>query len=268
MAQPGHIADDGCGDVAFEHVGRVQMLVDGARSHEIQRRLHALAQIERLRLDVHAAGFNLGKIEDVVDDGQQRIAGFTDGGNVILLFGVEFGVEQKATHADHGVHRRADLVAHRGEERALGLVRPFGGGARLLRLLEQPRVLDGDHRLVGEGFEQRSILVSERHWRMAHHVDGADALALPQHGCDQHRNVAYAPGEVAHDLRHPRAVRHVRVMHHALLAQRVGLVSLLQRPGKAPIQFAHPFRVIGGTGVVVYLPVFAHQRQHRVRAIE
>jgi hypothetical protein len=31
-----------------------------------------------------------------------------------------------------------------------------------LQLLEQPHVLDGDHGLVGEGLEQRDVLVGER----------------------------------------------------------------------------------------------------------
>jgi len=53
---------------------------------------------------------------------------------------------------------------------------------RLLRLVEQPRVLDCDHRLVGEGLEKRVLLVAERRRRDAHDVDGADALAFPQHG--------------------------------------------------------------------------------------
>ena len=32
---------------------------------------------------------------------------------------------------------------------------------RLFRLVEQAHVLDGDHRLVGEGLEQRDLLVGE-----------------------------------------------------------------------------------------------------------
>ena len=35
-------------------------------------------------------------------------------------------------HAEHAVHRRADLVAHGGEEGRLGLVGGLGLGARLL----------------------------------------------------------------------------------------------------------------------------------------
>ena len=121
-------------DVAFEHVGGVQMLFDGARRDEVERGFDALAQVEGLRLDVHAAGFDLREVQDVVDDGQQRVAGFADGRDVVVLLGVELGVEQQPAHADHRVHRRADLVAHRRQERALGLVGGLGRGARLLRL--------------------------------------------------------------------------------------------------------------------------------------
>ena len=35
---------------------------------------------------------------------------------------------------------------------------------RLLRLVEQAHVLDGDHRLVGKGLEQRDLLVGQRAW--------------------------------------------------------------------------------------------------------
>ena len=73
---------------------------------------------------------------------------------VVALLGVERRVEQEPAHADHRVHRRADLVAHRREERALGLVGGLGGGARFLGLLEQAGVLDRDHRLVGERLQQ------------------------------------------------------------------------------------------------------------------
>ena len=44
------------------------------------------------------------------------------------------GVEQQPAHADDRVHRRADLVAHRGEERALRLVRGVRVAARGLEL--------------------------------------------------------------------------------------------------------------------------------------
>jgi len=130
-------------------------------------------------LDIHPPGLDLGEVEDVIDDGQQRIAGIADRGDVVVLLGVERSIEQQAAHANHRVHRRADLVAHRCQERALGLVGGLGGGARLLRLPEQPCVLDGDHRLVGEGPQERLLLIAERAGRLTEHAQGTDAVALP-----------------------------------------------------------------------------------------
>ncbi len=46
-----------------------------------------------------------------------------NGLGVAALLVVERRVEQQARHADDAVHRRADLVAHVGQELALGLVR-------------------------------------------------------------------------------------------------------------------------------------------------
>ena len=58
----------------------------------------------------------------------------------------------------------------------------LGGGAGFLRLLEQPRVLDRDHGLVGEGLEQRDLLVAEaRRGCERTTSDRADAAALPHH---------------------------------------------------------------------------------------
>ena len=98
---------------------------------------------------------------------------------VVALLVVERRVEQQPAHADHRVHRRADLVAHRRQERALGLVGGLGRGAGFLRLLEQPRVLDRDHRLVGEGLEQRDLLVGERPGRLAHHARSSRCRGPP-----------------------------------------------------------------------------------------
>src|SRR4051812_24416114 len=50
-------------------------------------------------------------------------------------------------------------MAHRGEERALGLVRHFRRGARLPRVLEEHRVLQSSPDVGGDGFEQALVVV-------------------------------------------------------------------------------------------------------------
>ena len=63
--------------------------------------------------------------------------------------------------ADDGVERRAQLVAHAGEELRLVLARLCELTALVLDLVEQPHVLDRNHGLVREGVEQFDLLVGE-----------------------------------------------------------------------------------------------------------
>src|SRR5262245_29634503 len=57
---------------------------------------------------------------------------------------------------------------------------------RLLRLVEQPHVLDRNDRLVGEGFEQFYVIVCEGpRLRMAHRDHSDDAIAVYQRQLDR-----------------------------------------------------------------------------------
>ena len=56
-----------------------------------------------------------------------------DGFGISALLGAQLGFEQQARHAEHAVHRRADLVAHRGEEAGFGTA----GGLRLVARFRQ-----------------------------------------------------------------------------------------------------------------------------------
>ena len=92
--------------------------------------IHSGAEIELARLD-------LRQVEDVVDDRQQRLRRSERDAHPLALLVGERLLEQQLEHAGDAVHRRADLVAHAGEE---------------LRL--EPRALDRllarlDERLLG-----------------------------------------------------------------------------------------------------------------------
>src|SRR5438046_4189695 len=63
--------------------------------------------------------------------------------------------------ADDGVERGAQLMAHAGEELRLALARLRELLALVLDFVEQPHVLDRNHRLVGEGREQLDLLLTE-----------------------------------------------------------------------------------------------------------
>ena len=59
-----------------------------------------------------------------------------------------------------------------------------------LHLLEQPRVLDRDHRLIGEGLQQIELTLGEFRMRLPRDDDRADRLPFPDHASDEVREVA------------------------------------------------------------------------------
>src|SRR6266508_3777701 len=78
------------------------------------------------------------------------------------------------------IQRRADSLAHLAERselvhRAGELTRPR------LELREEANVLDGDHRLVGEGLQQLDLVLGEWPGLRAGHHDDAHGCAFPQH---------------------------------------------------------------------------------------
>ena len=90
--------------------------------------------------------------------------------------GVEHGLQiQRRVDRLGNLPERAQLLDRTGEL----------GGARL-HLVEQPHVLDRDHRLVGEGLDQLDLLIGERLDASLSITDHADRLALAQHRHTQH----------------------------------------------------------------------------------
>ena len=90
-----------------------------------------VAHRERNRLQRQLPRLDLREIEDVVEHDQQRVGRRLDHRQVVALLGRQVGVEGEIGHADDAVHRRADFVAHVGQELALGAVGLLGGQCRL-----------------------------------------------------------------------------------------------------------------------------------------
>ena len=83
-------------------------------------------QVEGDGLQIELAGFDLGEIENVVDQREQALGAAVRHARQTRVAGRQFGLEQQLEHADHPVHRRADFVAHVGQEVALGEIRFVG----------------------------------------------------------------------------------------------------------------------------------------------
>ena len=89
---------------------------------------------------LHLPRIELGEVEDVVDQAEQVLAAAADALEVRALAlrqGAADAHEQQVGVARDRIERRAQLVAHRGEERALRLVRRHRLHARLLGRLRR-----------------------------------------------------------------------------------------------------------------------------------
>ena len=88
--------------------------------------------LDHFKLDL--ASFNLGQIQNVIEQFEQGLARRQDGACVILALGLpDLGHRQHLRHAQDAVHRGAHFMAHGRQELTLGQVRSLGG---LLRLLQ------------------------------------------------------------------------------------------------------------------------------------
>ena len=78
-----------------------------------------------------------------------------------MLLGAQLGFEQQPRHAEHAVHRRADLVAHGGEEAGLGAASGFRLVARVGNRVFQ-RLALGDVAPDALHFDQAPGVVAHR----------------------------------------------------------------------------------------------------------
>ena len=170
---------------------------------------------------------------------------------------------------EHGreLQRRADRLPDLAQRRELA-DRARQRRRPLLQLLEEPGVLDGDHRLVGERLEQADLAVAEGTRLRAPARDGPDHLAIAQHRDGQERAVSSRSlSGVAQAIGRQR--EHVRDVDHPALED--GLPDRHLRPGRygknAFPGAEHP-RAPGSLdrSDVEHLAVEAQQRsRHRLR---
>ena len=122
------------------------------RFHRGSHVARGLRDVDRFEKDRHAARFDLGKIEDVIDQLQQVLGRGKDllqVGLHPLLPGVFRLLEQHLAVADDGIHRGAQLMAHVGQESALRLARLQRLSPRLFSIFDRAFQIGGavGHRL-------------------------------------------------------------------------------------------------------------------------
>ena len=149
---------------------------------------------------------DLGQVEHVVEDVHQRPTRRDHHVEHLALLLAELGVSEDRGEAEHAVHRRADLVAHGGQERALGLVRPLRRLGLLLerlgelaRLRQQARAHLGGEQHVERAVGGREI--GELQLRRA--LCGLDVGNVAEHQPDP---VAAVERDAAHAKLHGRGL--------------------------------------------------------------
>ena len=147
------------------------------RRGRVHERLHGGpddgAHVDRRRAQLELGGLDLRQVEDVADDLQQRPRGAVGGRDHLALRGAQLAARKYLEHAGDPDHRRAQLVAHRGEERRLRAVGVLGGLAR------HDGVLLGTFARRDVGFDRGGHLVERARdaLEVGHRVD-VDALGV------------------------------------------------------------------------------------------
>jgi hypothetical protein len=159
LAQAERVADEAGGNFRRDKVGGLDVLGPDLGGEEVDGFLDALVEVEGAVLHLEAAGLDLGVIEDVVDDGEERFAADVDGLDALALHVVELGVGQDVGHADDAVERRADFMAHGGEKFALGALSGLRFFGQLL-LLGHGRAGLGDVLDLGDEMQGLTLAIA------------------------------------------------------------------------------------------------------------
>ena len=157
----------------------------GQQLHDL---LERQPRVEVDDLELEATGLDLREVEDVVEDRQQRVRRVLHGLHELALLRRQMRVEQQPAHAEHAVHRGANLVAHYRQELGLGACARLGLGPGLAQL-GVARLDLGQHRV--EALDEVADLVARAP------LGSQRVVALVPHAIGQPREVEQRPGEDA-----------------------------------------------------------------------
>jgi hypothetical protein len=166
-----------------------QRTLGGQRPDEVDGVLDDLKETYRLRRQRQVAALDAGEVQHLIDEAKQMLPGPQDVVDALgLLLGQVVELEQLPEPEDR-VERGTQLVAHAGQELALGGVRPVGlplgfqrrlGGRPLIGL--QPRVDQRHAGLLGERLQHEPLL-GRRLGRRGHHQEAGVPGRAPHRVC-------------------------------------------------------------------------------------
>ena len=128
MAQARGVAADNPWHLRLDKADQLDLLLFGLGAEDRQAVFDQGIEVELHVVQLDLPGFELGDVENFVDQGEQFVAGAVDGFHIVALLGRQRGAQQQLGHAQHAVHRGADFVADLGQEFGLGFQLGAAGG--------------------------------------------------------------------------------------------------------------------------------------------
>ena len=175
LAEPVRVAYDARLRCGVEVAADLQPLGHGAPGDRVDGVLQRRAQVELDADELQLARLDLGEVEDVVDEHEERLGRSLDLLRELLLLVCEERVHDELVHPHDHVERRPHLVRHGCEELRLGVV----GGLRL----EQQRLL------LHQAPHLRDVLAhADDPYNLARHIPS-------RRGVEQHFHSALVLGE-------------------------------------------------------------------------
>ena len=116
LAQARGVAEHTLRQGVFDIGGDFQRLRLRTRCDQLHCLFDQRGEIERPRREIEPAGLDLGEIENLLDQREQRVAGRLHRLRIGRLLWRERRIEQEVRHPEDAVKRRPDLMRHHCEE--------------------------------------------------------------------------------------------------------------------------------------------------------
>src|SRR5438874_3784358 len=94
-------------------------------TEDSDRIVDQLAEIKTDRFQLQLTRLDLGKVENVAHQIEQRLSRRLGDFRQLALFFVEHGLQQQAASSDDAIERRAQLVRHVRQKLTLGMIGAF-----------------------------------------------------------------------------------------------------------------------------------------------
>ena len=166
LTQPPRIAQQPLRNFVGDADAEPQAFFRGSHRVRSGGPFHKFPEIERLLVQLHPSRFDLGEIQEVVQQPQQRLGRIAGHAQALLLLRFQLGTLQQFDHPQDAVHRSPDLVTHVGQEFALRRIGLFGPALSFVEILDDLLRSQRCHqqqaqRQDGQGNEQGPFRASE-----------------------------------------------------------------------------------------------------------